>query len=315
MEGSPLVSFIIVAYNQEHYIRAAIGGAFAQAYSPLEIILSDDCSTDATFAIMQEMASGYAGPHRLRLNRNSSNLGLGQHYSRVMAMATGEIVEVAAGDDISLPSRTSDSVALLNAHPEATCVGLQIRMFDNEPPPMIDNTDDLEPVKTWSLTDFATRPGFFINAPGRAFRKYTHDFFGPLGEACPVEDGPCLLRCLLHGVAVTSAKVGVLYRWNGTNISSPENISKIQFAPIYDDYLNSLNIALDRGLIDSNVHETLTAIFRRERNRSALLEAQKVSGRHLETLTPILRSRDFSYTERAKLMVKWILRSATPARH
>ena len=109
----PLVSFILLAYNQERYIHQAIDGALSQAYSPLEIILSDDCSPDRTFAIMQEKASAYVGPHEIVLNRNSQNLGLGRHYSRAMELAHGEIVELAAGDDISLPSRTEESVRML----------------------------------------------------------------------------------------------------------------------------------------------------------------------------------------------------------
>jgi len=44
----PLVTFALVAYNQEQYIREAVEGAFAQTYEPLEIILSDDCSSDRT---------------------------------------------------------------------------------------------------------------------------------------------------------------------------------------------------------------------------------------------------------------------------
>ncbi len=57
-EERPLVSFVLLAYNQERYVEEAIAGAFAQDYSPLEIILSDDCSTDGTYAIMQRMAAG-----------------------------------------------------------------------------------------------------------------------------------------------------------------------------------------------------------------------------------------------------------------
>jgi len=39
----PLLTFALFGYNQEQYIREAVEGAFAQTYSPLEIILSDDC--------------------------------------------------------------------------------------------------------------------------------------------------------------------------------------------------------------------------------------------------------------------------------
>ena len=102
----PLVSFVIIAYNQEHYVVEAVAAAFAQTYSPLEIILSDDCSGDSTFEIMQRAAAEYKGPHRVVLNRNSSNLNIGGHVNAVAALATGELVVLAAGDDISVPTRT-----------------------------------------------------------------------------------------------------------------------------------------------------------------------------------------------------------------
>ena len=50
----PLITFLLVSYNQEAYIREAIEGALAQTYSPLEIVISDDCSSDATFSLIKE---------------------------------------------------------------------------------------------------------------------------------------------------------------------------------------------------------------------------------------------------------------------
>lgn len=101
----PLVSFTLLGFNQERFIREAIVGAFSQTYSPLEILLSDDCSTDRTFAIMQEMAAAYKGSHTIILNRNDKNLGCGNHVSAVMQAARGELIVRADGDDISVPQR------------------------------------------------------------------------------------------------------------------------------------------------------------------------------------------------------------------
>ncbi len=103
----PLVTFAIIAYNQEKFIREAVEGAFAQTYEPLEIVLSDDCSTDRTFEIMQEMAANYNGPHKVILNRNEENRGIGGHVNRAMEVSKGEFIVVAAGDDISRPDRTT----------------------------------------------------------------------------------------------------------------------------------------------------------------------------------------------------------------
>jgi len=107
----PLVTFALFAYNQEKYIREAIEGAFAQTYEPLEIILSDDCSTDCTFEIMRDMANDYHGPHKVIVNRNSENLNIGGHVNKVGKRASGELIVMAAGDDISDPFRTERLVS------------------------------------------------------------------------------------------------------------------------------------------------------------------------------------------------------------
>src|SRR5208283_5777669 len=102
----PLLSFLLLAYNNEAFVREAISGALAQSYSPLEIIISDDGSTDRTFDIIQEMTEKYQGPHLIRLNHNPKNLGTCAHVNRVMELVRGELVIDSAADDISLPERT-----------------------------------------------------------------------------------------------------------------------------------------------------------------------------------------------------------------
>ena len=107
MHDRPLLTFVLFAYNQVDFIADAVKGAFSQTYSPLEIILSDDCSTDGTFAVMEEMACNYKGRHRIVLNRNLKNLGPTLHFNKIVDMSTGDLVVYAEGDDISLPERTS----------------------------------------------------------------------------------------------------------------------------------------------------------------------------------------------------------------
>lgn len=110
----PLLTFAIVAYNQQDYIREAIEAAFAQTYSPLQIILSDDHSPDRTFEIMQELAATYTGPHGVCLNRNPANRHIGGHINAVMSLAKGELVVIAAGDDISASNRVQKNFEVWN---------------------------------------------------------------------------------------------------------------------------------------------------------------------------------------------------------
>lgn len=105
-----LISFALIAYNQEKYIREAVASAFAQTYEPLEIILSDDCSTDQTFEIIQEMAKSYRGSKKIIARQTHSNIGTLRHVVDVASVAAGQLIILAAGDDISKKERTDKIV-------------------------------------------------------------------------------------------------------------------------------------------------------------------------------------------------------------
>lgn len=107
-EERPLLTFALFAYNQENYIREAVEGAFSQTYSPLEVILSDDSSSDRTFEIMEQMAREYRGPHRVVVRRNRENLRPYSHVRAAAKNSKGKILILAAGDDISKPHRTEE---------------------------------------------------------------------------------------------------------------------------------------------------------------------------------------------------------------
>lgn len=185
-DDQPAVTMTLFAYNQEAYIRDAVAGCFAQDYARLEIILSDDCSTDRTFAIMQEMAQAYRGPHRVILRRNPVNMGVIAHYCDVWDSVTSDIIVLAAGDDISLPTRVSVSVARLMAEPSAVLVhsgtmaiddaGAIVGRFD---PPI--TRDDPDPLR------IAAHASIYIGATG-AFRTSFYRQFGAITQRDTFED-------------------------------------------------------------------------------------------------------------------------------
>lgn len=129
----PLVTFAIIAYNQENFIAEAVNSAFEQTYPNLEIILSDDNSSDRTFEILKEMSLNYAGPHRVVLNKNIPNLGIGKHMDKVMSLASydSNFIVINAGDDISVPERTSIFVNdWINSNREIKCFGSDYESID-----------------------------------------------------------------------------------------------------------------------------------------------------------------------------------------
>jgi len=122
-KNNPLVTFCVVSFNQEAYIEETIRAVFAQTYDPLEILFSDDASTDRTYAIIQERVAAYCGPHRVRLNRNPQNMGLAAHITKIFTLFSGELIFLGAGDDISTRDRVAVTVdAWLNTNQRAVAI-------------------------------------------------------------------------------------------------------------------------------------------------------------------------------------------------
>ena len=114
-DAMPQVTFVLFAYNQDQFIHEAVSSALMQDYELLTIIISDDCSDDKTFEIIKSTVNSYVGPHKVILNRNEINLGrhgFCAHVNKVFELVEDDLIIIAAGDDISLPERTS---VLVNA--------------------------------------------------------------------------------------------------------------------------------------------------------------------------------------------------------
>jgi glycosyltransferase involved in cell wall biosynthesis len=105
-----LVSFIVLAYNQQQFVAEAISGALAQTYQPLEIVISDDCSTDGTFDVIKAEVNAYRGPHKIVAMQMPRNLGIGEHVNQAFSKCSGRLIVGGAGDDISLPKRVETVV-------------------------------------------------------------------------------------------------------------------------------------------------------------------------------------------------------------
>lgn len=104
----PLVTLCITTYNQEQYVRDTVLSALAQAYDPLQIVISDDSSSDRTWAIIESEVKQYkdnGGKHIVDINRNSVNLGIMANSQLAFGMAKGELIVACGGDDVSKPNR------------------------------------------------------------------------------------------------------------------------------------------------------------------------------------------------------------------
>lgn len=235
----PLMTFAILAYNQEQYVREAIEAAFGQAYEPLQIILSDDCSPDRTFEIMQEMAAAYMGPHRVCLNRNPTNRHIGGHVNSVMQLAEGWLLVVAAGDDVSLPQRVDcnfrawdnagrpEYCSILSAV-EQWCTGSESRFT---------------PAKTAQRGAYAPYlfdDDFVYNGSGHAWTTNTFKLFGDFPTGLVNEDTALIVRNTIAGSILTIDEPLVRHRHHDANTGAAGLREEMSAGAVRQYYLTLL---------------------------------------------------------------------------
>ena len=214
-DQQPLITLAIFAYNQEEYIHEAVEAALAQSYEPLEIILSDDCSSDRTFEIMSEMAAAYEGRSDVRLRQSEINFGTALHIAAVAKSMKGELLVVAAGDDVSLPNRVECLVEAWVKHGKPiAAVHSRAAFFDSKTSSALEETkarpDSFEDIDLeWYVKNKQRHP---FASPTCAYSKKLFTEFPHLVGGSLIEDGPMAWRSLLKGGLIFVDKVLVHIR-------------------------------------------------------------------------------------------------------
>lgn len=215
------VSFALLCYNQESFVAEAIAAALAQDCGPIEILISDDASTDATWEAIQRATAGYRGPHRLRLHRNVRNLGCTGHTLAALAMAEGDLVVVGAGDDISEPGRVRAVMESAAQEPQATSFWSDMCLIDEAGGDMGVIPGYFRPQATIpEMTDVGAAP---VGA-SQAYRKIIGEGFAVPDRRAGSEDLVLHYRsALLGGVRRVP---GALVRWR-RHVGSMESASPL----------------------------------------------------------------------------------------
>lgn len=126
----PAVSVVVPTYNAANYVGEAVASILAQSFTDFELLLVDDGSTDDTAAVLQP----FAADPRVRMLRNERNMGLIATLHRAYAECKAPLIARMDSDDICEPTRFSQQVEFLGAHPDVAIVGGAIRFFGNVAP-------------------------------------------------------------------------------------------------------------------------------------------------------------------------------------
>jgi len=268
------VSIILITYNQEDWVEEAILSVLNQSYENIEIIISDDFSKDKTWLIINNITSKEEYKNKkVIVIQNKKNLGITANISQALKYASGDLIVMAAGDDVSSLNRVSTMVDQWEKFKFPSAIASSLKIIDKDGKPI--NNHERELMFTYKETSLlnglnALRSHYLkkdnIKALG-ATLAYSRDVFETFGWDLgnnQSEDQLLLGRSLLlNGCILISEKL-VEHRITGKNASyyvDENNGNKMKLGYIRNKILYS-----NKELIDK---------FKNLKMRINLLELQK----------------------------------------
>lgn len=201
-DEKPLVSVILIAYNQRRYIRQAIESVLAQETSfSYELLIGDDASDDGTGDIVAEYAQAY--PDIIRAFIRPENVGAARNAVLLLQQARGELIASLEGDDYWIdPQKLEKQAAFLRESPGFIGCTSRIRCVDENGRAIRGKPEWIRQKRVFTLADFDG-----VHLPGQAsslmrrniFRQPTHDYSVLTEADTMISDRTAMLIFLLQG--------------------------------------------------------------------------------------------------------------------
>ncbi|NHZ47208.1 glycosyltransferase family 2 protein [Nitratidesulfovibrio liaohensis] len=221
-DGHPLISVVVPSYNHGRYIGACLDALMFQDYPNLEIVITDDASTDDSVAVIRRFLRDVAGAtasyacrydaatdvieravhpryartgRRIVFLRAEANGGSTANYNRGLAHCTGEYCTFVPADDICHPQLFS-ALALPLRNDTADFAYADMFVVD----------DDMRILREFRLPEHSFDASFrswYLCGVAKLYRRVLHDRFGPFDETADADDHECFLRFALGGARFT----------------------------------------------------------------------------------------------------------------
>lgn len=203
------VSVLVVTYNHEAFIAQALESVLAQSTSrSIEIIISEDQSTDRTRDIVEQFARR---DPRIRLILSERNIRSNEVVARAIATARGRYVCILDGDDYWVAHDKIERQAdILDAHPSYSAVFHNALVGNGQSTLKQRWTRADEPTvlglkEIWAGNPFATCAGMLRRDCLKGVGDWYHDFF-------PITDWPLYILCAEQGAIAFFDEIVGFYR-------------------------------------------------------------------------------------------------------
>lgn len=112
--STPALSVCLLTYNHERLLPETVASILAQTFSGFELIISDDCSRDGTWTVIQDLARADS---RIRAIRPEKNLGMAGNANFAVSHAIGGYVAILHHDDLCSPQLLEKWMEVMTKHP------------------------------------------------------------------------------------------------------------------------------------------------------------------------------------------------------
>jgi alpha-1,3-rhamnosyltransferase len=242
MNHQPLVSIVVITYNSSQYVLETLESARVQTYQNIELIVSDDCSTDDTMDVCRNWLNKNEERFvRTELLSVPQNTGISANCNRGYKAAKGEWIKGIAGDDALLPDCIFDNILYCNQNLEIKVVhsaALYYKdIFDGsyliKKHSLVNHIIQLEGIKAIDQYRLLLR-GNQICSPTLFFHRDIFEDF-QFDEGFPgIEDFPFLLNLTRNNIKLWYMDIcTVNYRVRDNSISNIRREKKI-YPPFFE---------------------------------------------------------------------------------
>ena len=127
--NNPLLSIGMPVYNSIGTIEKSIESLIKQTFTSFELIISDNCSSDGTYELLQKIASTDL---RIKLIRQPHNIGASRNFEFLLFKSTGKYFMWAAADDFWLSDFAQENLDFLEINPDYVSSISKVRYMDNK---------------------------------------------------------------------------------------------------------------------------------------------------------------------------------------
>jgi len=228
--ANPLVTMIVLCYNQARFVVETLESVKAQTYKHTELIIVDDCSTDESVAVIGRWLQ--ENQIECTFIRHEKNQGVCKSLNEALANTVGKYISMTASDDVWLPDKIAQQVEIMESQPDTVgVVYSDAFQMDECGLPIAGmyipaNNPKLPEIPPRQVLD-ALLDHNFIPGMTTLVRRSCYNVVGSYDESMPTEDWDMWLRIAQHYSFLYSSIPVAKYRSHPDSFSHSDPVSMI----------------------------------------------------------------------------------------